>query len=102
MKVFYEKKELDKTIVYVEKPYSLYFIFIIAIVTSFFEKQLTTLIDLNSTYLFTVVMFLLIFCRLFFMSTMRREIAVARQAGKIKVSGSRFSLFKPLTTEIAK
>jgi hypothetical protein len=102
MKVFYEKKESNQKIVYVEKPYSFYVIVIIAIASSLFEKELTELLGVNSTYLFTGIMFFIIICRLCVLSTMRREIAKAMKEGSVKTSGSRFSLFSPLTTEISK
>lgn len=102
MKIFYTRKESSQTILYVEKAYSFYLIVLIAIASSVFEKEMTAFTGQNSTYLFTGLMLIIIFARLFFMTSMRQEISMAMQAGKAKASGSRFSLFRPLTTEIAK
>lgn len=102
MNVFYDRQESDKSIIYAEKPYSLYFVVLVAIVTKVFEQQLLSYTGIESSYFFGGALLILVICRLLFMVPMRKEIAIAIAAGNIERSGSRFSLTNPLTTTIAK
>ena len=102
MKFFYERTESDEVVVYIEKSYSFYFMIICLITGTIFESELLSLTGYSFNYLYGSIIFVLIFSRLIFMAKMRKEITIAKQSGGLKVTGSRFSLTNPITTEIAK
>jgi len=102
MNIFYDRQETEQSVLYVEKKHSLYFVVLIAIVSKVFEAQIFSYTEIDPSLLFGGALLCLLICRLVFMASMRKEIAIAMATGKVEKSGSRFNLTSQYSIKIIK